>query len=167
MNTPTDLIRLVESAGGRLVIEDGNLFLEPVASIKSLVEELRAVKPEIIALLLQREANAWRDGFTRWVTHACVVRPRDFTNANHLLISFNQWANEWAAKPGATCPREVFDALLTEAGFLIGEVCGIRLASGLMLRADVLSLERYQRADAMPAKPAAMPARKRGKGWAA
>jgi hypothetical protein len=50
-----------------------------------------------------------------------------------LHIAFCEWA---AKRGGAPCNRETFERLLTELGFLVGEVSGVVLVSGLTFRED-------------------------------
>jgi hypothetical protein len=55
-----------------------------------------------------------------------------------LHIAFCEWE---AGRGGVPCNRETFERLLTERGFLVGEVAGVVLVSGLTFRED---LEVYQ-----------------------
>jgi hypothetical protein len=51
-----------------------------------------------------------------------------------LHLAFCEWE---FAQNGVPSDREMFERLLRERGFLIGEVEGTALVSGLALRADV------------------------------
>ena len=54
MNEAEELIRIVESRGGRLTIEGSKLVIEPEEAALPLVDSLRTYKPEIVALLQSR-----------------------------------------------------------------------------------------------------------------
>lgn len=91
MTAVLELIQIVESAGGRFMVDEDRLGIVPGKAADPVMAELKAHKREIIALLVER---------------------------------------------GATIGRNVFEFLLAEAGHVSGEVCGVVLASGLMLRED-------------------------------
>lgn len=141
MSTPMELIQAVETAGGRLSVEDEYLVIDPRKAGEPIAAELRRHKAEIRSLLLERDA-AWRKPFEQWLRLECVLRPRDFGGLNCLSRSFSAWAG---TQNRATHSRDLFERLLKENDFVIGEVCGTVLVSGLMLREDVLSIERFQR----------------------
>jgi hypothetical protein len=77
--------------------------------------------------------DAWREDFSRWLDSACVCSPRDFGGLNRLHIAFCELEVQRGEVP---CTRDTFERLLTERGFLIGEVCGVLLVSGLTFRED-------------------------------
>lgn len=80
----------------------------------------------------------WREPFARWLDSACVRSPRCFGGVACLHIAFCEWE---AGRGGIPCNRETFERLLEELGFLIGEVAGVVLVSGLTFRED---FEAYQ-----------------------
>ena len=80
----------------------------------------------------------WREPFVRWLDSACVLSPRCFGGVGCLHIAFCEWES---GRGGVPCNRETFELLLTELGFLVGEVAGMVLVSGLTFRED---FEAYQ-----------------------
>jgi hypothetical protein len=75
----------------------------------------------------------WREPFSRWLDSACVCSPRCFGGVSCLHIAFCEWEVQRGAVPST---RDTFERLLTERGFLIGEVAGVALVSGLVFRED-------------------------------
>ncbi len=134
----SELIAIIELRGGSLSVEGENLVIEPEDAGLPLLESLRAHKPEIIAALLNR-SQPWRKSFDQWLNSSCIRRPRWFGGLTCLHLSFCEWQSARAADP---CNRETFIALLYECGYLIGEVEGTALVSGLALKRDVQSFER-------------------------
>jgi hypothetical protein len=67
-----------------------------------------------------------------------VLSPRCFGGVNCLHIAFCEWES---GHGGVPCNRETFERLLNELGFLVGEVSGVILVSGLILRADFEAVE--------------------------
>lgn len=80
----------------------------------------------------------WREPFARWLDSACVHSPRCFGGVSALHIAFCEWES---GRGGVPCNRETFERLLTERGFLVGEVAGVVLVSGVTFRED---FEVYQ-----------------------
>jgi hypothetical protein len=80
----------------------------------------------------------WREPFVRWLDSACALSPRCFGGVSVLHIAFCEWKFR---RGGVPCNRDTFERLLTERGFLVGEVSGVMLVSGLILRTD---FEVYQ-----------------------
>jgi hypothetical protein len=138
MSAAFELIRAVEANGGRLRVEDGWLVIAPEDAAASLMEELRLHKAEIIGLLesdcIPPDAPAeWRKPFAKWLDSACMRHPRCFGGVACLHIAFCEWE---AGRGGVACNRDTFELLLKELGFLMGEVAGVVLVSGLTFRED-------------------------------
>ncbi len=151
MTTAEELIQRVEARGNYFTVRNGNVHVGPPATawgLREMADELRPHMGEIVALVLERNAAPWRDPLARWLDSACVRRPRDFGRLVCLYREFCIWQGEHG---GVVCTLDVFAQLLVEADYVIGDVCGVRLVSGLMLKADVLACELYERMDAMPA----------------
>lgn len=72
---------------------------------------------------------AWREPFQTWATSQCVFKDRCFGGISSLYVRFSEWCIAHDAVP---CPRDTFERLLVDAGFLIAD----GLASGLILRED-------------------------------
>lgn len=77
--------------------------------------------------------DEWREPFIRWLDVACVRSRRWFTNVAHLHNAFGNWE---VARGEVPCRPDTFERLLEETDFLIGEVEGVVLVSGLALRED-------------------------------
>jgi hypothetical protein len=75
----------------------------------------------------------WREPFVRWLDSQCALHPRAFGGLVCLHLAFCEWEQ---ARGGVPCTRETFAALLAELGFLIGEIEGTFLVSGLIFRTD-------------------------------
>ena len=105
----------------------------PILSVLSVptlpVREINAPS----ASIPPHDPAEWREPFVRWLDFACVRSPRCFGGVTCLHIAFCEWES---GRGGVPCTRDVFERLLTERGFLIGEVAGVVLVSGLILRED-------------------------------
>lgn len=138
MNAAFELIRAVEANGGRLRVEDGWLVIAPEDAAAPLMEELRQHKAEIIGLLESAstppdDPAEWRKPFAKWLDSACVRNSRCFGGVACLHIAFCEWE---AGRGGVPCNRDTFELLLKQLGFLMGEVGGVVLVSGLTFRED-------------------------------
>jgi hypothetical protein len=136
MSTAQELIRIVESRGGRLTIEGEKLVIEPGNAAAPVMEELRANKPEIIALLQSRidqETESAPDGDSLpgdWLLERCVYRDRWRGGVGCLYLD----AAQWCAEHGRAVPasRRAFVKELQAEGF---QVTSDGLVAGLILRA--------------------------------
>jgi hypothetical protein len=83
--------------------------------------------------------DAWRPDFARWRAERCVSRQgyKDSAGIGCLLVDFAEWCIVQDAVP---CQRATFERLLTDAGFR----CADGMASGLILRADLEAVLRFQ-----------------------
>ncbi len=138
MSAALELIRAVEANGGQIRVEDGWLVIAPEDAAAPVMEALRQHKAEIIRLLESAsippdDPAEWREPFAKWLDSACVRNPRCFGGVACLHIAFCEWE---AGRGGVPCNRETFERLLTERGFLVGEVAGVVLVSGLTFRED-------------------------------
>ncbi len=138
-----ELIETVKAAGGSLRVESGYLVIRPESAALPVLDNLRQHKQEIIRLLEGCPAASspgseeWlgpvRELFVRWLDASCALRQRAFGGVSALQIAFCEWL---AAHGEAPCCRETFVQLLEELGLLVGEVAGVVLVSGLVLRED-------------------------------
>ncbi len=85
------------------------------------------------ASILPHDSAKLLEPFSRWLDSFCVRSPRCFGGAARLHIAFCEWT---VRRGGVPCTRETFERLLTERGFLVGEVSGVVLVSGLTFRED-------------------------------
>jgi hypothetical protein len=150
MNSAPELIRIVESAGGRFLIDGNRLGVEPKSVAEPIVEQLRAHKREILDLLIggssyleqcqNEDTGPWRADLRRWLEANCVSRPgkEDRTSVSCLLINFAEWGTTHNSIP---CSRMIFEKLLTDAGFRLEN----GMASGLLLRADLLAHTEFRK----------------------
>jgi hypothetical protein len=79
------------------------------------------------------DPEEWRKPFAKLLESAYVRNPRCFGGAACLHIAFCKWE---AARGGVPCNRHTFELLLKELGFLMGEVDGVVLVSGLTFQED-------------------------------
>jgi hypothetical protein len=138
MSAAAELIRAVEANGGQLRVEDGWLVIAPEEAATPVLEQLRQHKAEIVNLLESasippHDSTEWRMRFEEWMDSACVRSPRCFGGVACLYIAYCEWESE---RDGKSCTRATFEGRLTELGFLIGEVAGVVLVSGLTFRDD-------------------------------
>ncbi len=75
----------------------------------------------------------WRKPFARWLHSACVRSPRCSGGVARLHIAYCEWEIQ---QGGVPCTRETFERLLTELGFLVRDVAGVVLVSGVTFRRD-------------------------------
>ncbi len=80
-----------------------------------------------------QDPEAWRAPFVAWLDSQCALHQRAFGGLVCLHLAFCEWEQ---TRGGVPCTRETFAALLAELGFLIGEVKGTLLVSGLILKDD-------------------------------
>lgn len=85
------------------------------------------------ASILPFDLAKWREPLSRWLDSFCVCSPRCFGGVACLHIAFCEWQ---VRQSEVRCTRETFERLLIERGFLIGEVAGVVLVSGLIFRED-------------------------------
>ena len=144
MNEAEELIRIVESRGGRLTIEGSKLVIEPEEAALPLVDSLRAYKPEIVALLQSRteqetESAPENDALGLWMLERCVYRDRCFGGVGALFLDLARWC----ADHGQTAPesRRAFAAELQAEGFA---VTTDGLVYGLMLGEDLETVMHFQ-----------------------
>lgn len=84
------------------------------------------------------DPEAWRAPFVLWLDSCCTLAPRWFGGVASLHIAFCEWESE---RGGVPCTRDTFNQMLTELGFLVGEVRGVTLVSGLALKIDLEALQ--------------------------
>lgn len=144
--TTAEIVTTIEASGGSLWRDGDRLRYRLPESALPLVEELRAKKPDILALLQEREMPdhdpaAWAEDFHRWAMTRCRFKDRCFGETGALLSDFGEWATQHDSVP---MRRETFEALLRDQGFFFadGLVYGLILAEdlkpGCVLHPDVL-----------------------------
>jgi len=137
MNEAEELIRIVESRGGRVFIEGEKLVIEPQSAALPLIDSLRAYKPEIIALLQSRteqetDCAPESDALGLWMLARCVYRDRCFGGVGALYLDLARWCTEHGRPMPAS--RRAFAAELQTEGFVLtteGLVYGLLLAEDL------------------------------------
>jgi hypothetical protein len=144
-STAIELIRTVEANGGRLSVEGDKLVIEPREAAEPLVDELRAHKAQIIALIQSptHDPEAWMEDFHRWALDRCVYRDRCFGGIGALWSDFGEWAVGHSSVP---CTRRTFELLLTDFGFFFAE----GMIYGLILKADLWALDARPEASEQP-----------------
>jgi len=152
-----EIVRAVEANGGRLTVEGGWLVVYPREVGKTLGEELRQHKAEIIGLLESAQTTPspdcepnpaeWRTAFARWIASACVGHWRLHGGVGRLHVAFCESEVGRGAVP---CSRADFEALLREQGWEIEQP--LALVNGLMLRVDVDARLLPENAERSPSK---------------
>ena len=74
MSAALELIQVVESAGGRFMVDGGRLGIAPATAAAPLIDELRRCKIEIVELLAQRPVMPAGVRLIRWEPKAAPVR---------------------------------------------------------------------------------------------
>jgi hypothetical protein len=110
-----------------------NFLDAPDPRVPTKVAEPNSIPP--------RDPAEWREPFARWLDLACVHDPRWSGGVGCLHISFCEWAKP---QHEGSCNRFTFECLLRESGFLVDEVAGVVLVSGLAFRVDLEAHERFQ-----------------------
>jgi hypothetical protein len=137
MSAALALIQTVENNGGRLRVDGVDLVIEPKTAALPVLEALREHKSAIIEALNSRppqhDPDEWRKPFIQWLDSTCAVSPRCFGGVSCLHLAFCDWE---IARDEVPCTRDTFELLLSELGFLMGEVSGVMLVSGLTFLED-------------------------------
>jgi hypothetical protein len=120
-------------------------FSEPRAS-------QRIAEPDSIP---PNDPAEWRKPFAKWLDSVCVRNSRCFGGVACLHIAFCEWE---AGRGGVPCNRDTFELLLKESGFLMGEVAGVVLVSGLTFREDAEAVGLWPASEAHRAIPIPKPA---------
>lgn len=146
MNSVPELIQAVESAAGRFMVDGGCPGIAPGTAAASAMEELRKHKAEIIGSIQSRRIQPldpaqWRKPFALWLDSSCIRNLRCSGGLRCLHIAFCEWE---CRRGGVPCTRDTFERLLEESYFLMGEVAGVVLVSGLVLREDLDADEHLQ-----------------------
>jgi hypothetical protein len=141
MNEAEELIRIVESRGGRVFIEGEKLVIEPKEAALPLTDSLRTYKGQIVALLQSREQETESDALGLWMLERCVFRDRCWGGIGALYLDLARWC----AEQGQPAPesRWAFVTALRAEGFQI-TVDG--LVYGLVLKEDLEAHEHFQAA---------------------
>lgn len=74
MNSVPELIRAVESAGGRFMVDGGRLGIVPATAAEPVMEELRQHKAELLAELARRPAMPAGVRLVEWRPKAAPVQ---------------------------------------------------------------------------------------------
>jgi hypothetical protein len=77
----------------------------------------------------------WRATIVEWLDSSCALHPRCFGAVNALHLAFCEWE---IARDEVPCDRQAFERMLSELGFLMGDVNGELLVSGVTFREDLL-----------------------------
>jgi hypothetical protein len=142
MNEAEELIRIVESRGGRLTIEGEKLVIEPPSAALPLIDSLRRYKPQIVALLQSRietESAPESDALGLWMLDRCGFRDRAWGGVGALHLDLARWCADHGQPVPAS--RRAFIAELQAEGFA---VTTDGLVYGLVLPEDVEAHQRCQ-----------------------
>jgi hypothetical protein len=77
-----------------------------------------------------------------WLDSQCALHQRAFGGLVGLHLAFCEWEQ---ARVGVPCTRETFARLLAELGFLMGEIEGTLLVSGLIIKEDATACSHPQK----------------------
>jgi len=159
MSEAEELIRIVESRGGRFTIEGEKLVIEPQSAALPLIDSLRTYKPQIVALLQSRteaESAPESDALGLWLLAHCVYCDRCFGGVGALHLDLARWCADHERPVPES--RRAFTAQLQAEGFA---VTTDGLVYGLMLAEDWEAHERFQAAPEASGTPAQTTAGKR------
>lgn len=115
MSTALELIRAVEENGGQIAVDGEWLVIEPPTAAERLIDELRAHKTEIRALLEQR--STIHSHFADWLAERCMARAEkdDSAGIGCMHVDFARWTSERGLLPPQS--RRAFERLLLDSGF--------------------------------------------------
>ncbi len=138
MSAALELIRAVEANGGRIRVEDGWLVIAPEKCRRSAHGRAAPAQGRDYRVARIGQHPAPRPGrvaetVNEMAGFSCVRHPRCFGGVGSLHIAFCEWDSGRGRVP---CNRDTFELLLEELGFLMGEVAGVVLVSGLTFRED-------------------------------
>lgn len=148
MNEALELMRIVESRGGRFILEGAQVFIEPEEAALPIVESLRAHKMEIRSLLQSRtEQRAFPEAtsdslLSAWMLDRCVFRNRCSGGVGALHLDLARWCADHERPAPAS--RRSFERALQEEGFSVND----GFVQGLVLQEDE-PRERLQRPQAI------------------
>jgi hypothetical protein len=97
----------------------------------SIIQTSPASAPE---LSVDDALEGLRKLFVTWLDSECALTARWFGGISRLHLDFCEWCIAHNEVPSN---RAEFEGLLTDLGFLIGDVHEIRLVSGLVLKTDL------------------------------
>jgi hypothetical protein len=84
--------------------------------------------------LPEHDLDAQCGSLFAWMNVACAFHARVFGGVAKLHLAYCEWEY---ARGGVPCNRDTFLCLLEESGFLVGNIGGELLVSGLTFRDDV------------------------------
>jgi hypothetical protein len=158
----TELVRAVEANGGQFLIDGEELVIRPGFAAMPVLEELRANKAAIIALLRSRTAKPKHevDELGLWLLDRCIFRDRSWTPIAALYLDCSQWRADHRHPMHAS--RRAFVDALRAQGFT---VTTDGLCSGLLLKKDWKRHEAFQAAPEPSKPPARVTTAKRRWSW--
>jgi hypothetical protein len=166
MNEALELMRIVESRGGRFILEGAQVFIEPEEAALPIVESLRARKLEIRSLLQSRyqpQADPEQDSealLSEWMLERCVFRDRSWTPIAALHLDCSRWRADRGLPVVAS--RLAFVDALRAQGFTVAKDGS---CNGLLLKEDWKGHEAFQAAPEHSKPPARVTTAKRRSSW--
>ena len=137
MNAALELIHIIEARGGQFLIAGEQLGIQPGDVATPLLEQLRANKAAIIALLRSRTAKPEQDvdELGLWLLDRCCFRDRSWTLIAALHLDHARWCKDHERPVPAS--RRAFERALQAEGFTVTD----GWCYGLLFKADVLAME--------------------------
>lgn len=139
-------MRIVESRGGRFILDGAQVYIEPEEAALPLVESLRAHKLEIRALLLQSREQQADDNealLSEWMLDRLVFRDHCYGGIGALHLDLARWCADHSRPMPVS--RRAFERALQTEGFTVTDD---GLVYGLILRED---MEAYMNSAPPPA----------------
>lgn len=137
--SPEQVIEFIRSRGGRLWIEGDLLIVEPDSAGLPIIDQLRAAKPQIVALIQNGQGvSDETDSDTlpgQWLLDRCVSRDRCFGGIAALHLDLARWCAEHGLPVPAS--RRAFVEALEAEGFTVSTD---GMVAGLVLKADLWAL---------------------------
>ncbi|MGA3159880.1 MAG: hypothetical protein ABSC77_01600 [Terracidiphilus sp.] len=104
MNSALELIQVVESAGGRFMVDDGRLGIIPATAAKPVMEELRQHKMELLAELARRPAMPAGVQLISWTPKAAPVKLSPCSTATNVDLFVRSTLRQLEARlSGKSC----------------------------------------------------------------
>ena len=162
MSVAADLVMTVGANGGQFLIDGEQLGVHPGDAATPLLEQLRANKAAIIALVQRGTAKPEHEvhKLELWLLDRCVFRDRSWTPIAVLHLDRLRWRAGPRSARGPS--RLVFMDALRAQGFT---VTPDGLCSGLLLKKDWKRHEAFQAAPEPSKPPARVTTAKRRSSW--
>jgi hypothetical protein len=150
VNTPMELIRLVEAAGGRFEIAGDRLGIDPKEAAAPLREELILHREAILGLVREREFDRLRVAFVGWFDSrihldAKALALRQPPQWSTTVAALHRDCCQWMSGHSQVVPltSEQFRLMLCEPGCSLRTIRGDEFIDYVALKQDIQAHEQF------------------------